>query len=56
MKHTAPGVKRSVYLREADAAEIDAEAYRLRRPRSWVVVEAWRIAKDVLRQLPEVKR
>ncbi len=44
--------KQSLYFPEAMLAEIAREARRLDRSLSWIVQQAWKIAKNDLKRMP----
>ncbi|HUJ29478.1 MAG TPA: TIGR04563 family protein [Myxococcales bacterium] len=44
--------KQSLYFPEEMLAEIQAQAQRLDRSLSWVVQQAWKIAKNDLHKVP----
>ena len=46
--------KASLYFPEAMLREIDAEATRLDRSHSWVLQQAWRHGKDILKKIPSL--
>ena len=46
--------KQSLYFPEKMLEEIKEEAYRLDRSLSWIVQQAWKIARDKLREMPSV--
>jgi uncharacterized small protein (TIGR04563 family) len=46
--------KQSLYFPEEMLREIQAEAVRQDRSLSWIVQQAWRIARDEVRRFPSV--
>jgi uncharacterized small protein (TIGR04563 family) len=46
--------KQALYFSEEMLEEIEHEAQRLDRSLSWVVLQAWRLARERLRQTPAV--
>ena len=46
--------KQALYFSEEMLGEIEHEAQRLDRSLSWVVLQAWRLARERLRQMPAV--
>jgi uncharacterized small protein (TIGR04563 family) len=46
--------KQSLYFPEAMLAEIQREAERLDRSLSWVVQQAWRLARREMKRFPSV--
>jgi uncharacterized small protein (TIGR04563 family) len=46
--------KQSLYFPEEMLADIKKEALRQDRSLSWIVQQAWRIAKEEIRKLPSI--
>ncbi len=46
--------KQSLYFPESMLEEIKHEAYRLDRSLSWIVQQAWKIARNKLKEMPSV--
>ncbi len=46
--------KQSLYFPEEMLEEIKKEALRLDRSMSWIVQQAWRIARETIRKYPSV--
>ena len=46
------GVKQSLYFPQEMLEEIDKEAKRQDRSLSWIVQQAWRVARTDLRRIP----
>jgi len=46
--------KQSLYFPEEMLSEIKREALRQDRSLSWIVQQAWRIARDEIRKLPSI--
>ena len=44
--------KVSLYLPEEMLKQIELEAHRQDRSMSWIVRQAWQLAKEVIRQMP----
>ena len=44
--------KKSIYLPDELADELEAEARRLDRSESWLIQQAWRFARERIRALP----
>jgi uncharacterized small protein (TIGR04563 family) len=50
------GVKVTVYLTEDIVDETDTEKERLRRSTSWLLKQAWQLAKEEIKAFPTVNR
>ena len=49
------GVKQSLYFPEAMLEEMQREAKRQDRSLSWIVQQAWRVARHELRRIPSAE-
>ena len=48
--------KQSLYFPEDMLVEIEKEALRLDRSKSWIIQQAWRIARGEIRKFPSINR
>ena len=55
MKMATTATKRSLYFPGGMLKEIYAEASRRKRSISWVIQQAWRIARDEIRKMPSAE-
>jgi uncharacterized small protein (TIGR04563 family) len=52
-KKNFDGSKRTIYLRGNDMDELHSEALRQDRSLSWLMQQAWKFARDTIREFPE---
>lgn len=51
---TSPNCKQSLYFPSKVYQEVREEAERLDRSISWVIVQAWKLAKEKIKEIPGV--
>jgi uncharacterized small protein (TIGR04563 family) len=56
MPHTSEKRKQSLYFPEEMLREIQAEATRQDRSLSWIVQQAWRVARNQVTKMPGMER
>ena len=53
---TADKRKQSLYFPEDMLHEIEREALRLDRSKSWIIQQAWRLARNEIKKFPSINR